>query len=79
MGHLAPSCGKAQWVPPRYHDRPRWLVHMHLELPKIPVKVQVVLEDVQLPGICQHITPSSLPGRKDFLMIPDLNDPLSDC
>ncbi|CAL9766260.1 unnamed protein product [Musa acuminata subsp. burmannicoides] len=54
-------------------------MQMHLESPKIPVKVHVVLEDVQLPGICQHITPSSLPGRKDCLMIPDLNDPLPDC
>ncbi|RWW08855.1 hypothetical protein GW17_00027688 [Ensete ventricosum] len=52
---------------------------IHLELPKIPVKVHVVPEDVKFPGICQHITPSLLPGHKDFLMIPDLNDPLPDC
>ncbi|XP_009396690.2 uncharacterized protein LOC103981663 isoform X1 [Musa acuminata AAA Group] len=60
----------------------RKLEKMHLELSKLPITtVHMALEDVQLHGSCQPTTvqSSSLPGRKAFIAIPDLNDPLPDC
>ncbi|XP_009396698.2 uncharacterized protein LOC103981663 isoform X2 [Musa acuminata AAA Group] len=57
-------------------------LEMHLELSKLPITtVHMALEDVQLHGSCQPTTvqSSSLPGRKAFIAIPDLNDPLPDC
>ncbi|URE23360.1 hypothetical protein MUK42_08056 [Musa troglodytarum] len=56
-------------------------LEMHLELSKLPITVHMALEDVRLHGSCQPtvLSSSSPPGRRDFIAIPDLNDPLPDC
>ncbi|WOL18335.1 hypothetical protein Cni_G27129 [Canna indica] len=51
----------------------------HLELARRPDNFDMVDKDVQLPAKRKPVAPSSLPGRKDFIAIPDLNDPISDC
>ncbi|URE22186.1 hypothetical protein MUK42_26547 [Musa troglodytarum] len=53
-------------------------LQMHLKSLNIPVRVCMALEDDQLPGLCQQCITLS-PGHKDFIIIPDLNDPLPDC
>ncbi|CAL9088756.1 uncharacterized protein LOC135623370 [Musa acuminata AAA Group] len=53
-------------------------LQMHLKSLNIPERVCMAPEDYQLPGLCQQCITQS-PGHEDFIIIPDLNDPLPDC